>query len=48
MTNHTEQETINLQAALVDIFRFENGKIVEHWDGVPPIPAVSRNRNGSV
>ena len=34
--------------ALVDIFRFEGGKIVEHWDVVQPIPDVSRNSNGIV
>jgi len=34
--------------ALVDIFRFEHGKIVEHWDVVQPIPDVSRNGNGIV
>lgn len=29
--------------AQVDIFRIENGKIVEHWDNVEPVPAVSVN-----
>jgi predicted SnoaL-like aldol condensation-catalyzing enzyme len=32
--------------AMVDIFRFENGKIVEHWDVLQEIPAFSRNENG--
>ena len=31
-----------------DIFRFENGKIAEHWDTVETIPARSewKNQNG--
>ena len=31
--------------AVVDIFRFEKGKIVEHWDVVQPIPEKSANNN---
>ncbi len=29
---------INQDYAQVDIFRIENGKVVEHWDNVEPVP----------
>jgi predicted SnoaL-like aldol condensation-catalyzing enzyme len=31
--------------AVVDIFRIENGKVVEHWDAVQDVPAQSANEN---
>lgn len=32
--------------AVVDIFRIEDGKVVEHWDLIQPIPEKADNPNG--
>jgi predicted SnoaL-like aldol condensation-catalyzing enzyme len=34
--------------AIVDIFRLEDGKLVEHWDVMQDIPGDSLNQNGMV
>ena len=44
--SHVRQKPGDLGAAVVHIFRFENGKIVELWDLGQPIPAESINKNG--
>lgn len=31
--------------ALVDIFRVDDGKIVEHWDVIQPVPEHASNKN---
>jgi predicted SnoaL-like aldol condensation-catalyzing enzyme len=31
--------------SVVDIFRIENGKVVEHWDIIQPIPESADNAN---
>ena len=36
-------EELNQDYAQVDIFRIENGKVVEHWDNVEPVPEVNVN-----
>jgi predicted SnoaL-like aldol condensation-catalyzing enzyme len=40
--NGAEAENI----AVMDIFRVENGKLMEHWDVAHPVPAASKNNNG--
>jgi len=32
--------------AVVDIFRVADGKLVEHWDVIQPVPEESSNTNG--
>lgn len=32
--------------AIFDLFKLENGKIVEHWDAIQEIPESSANANG--
>ena len=42
---HSTQNAQDLGVAVVDIFRIENGKIVEHWDVQQDVPTPTANMN---
>jgi len=43
---HVKFQPEELGLAIVEIFRLEQGKIVEHWDVRQPVPESSANTNG--
>ena len=42
---HAVREPGTRGNAIIDIFKLESGKVVEHWDGVQPIPENPANNN---
>ncbi|APW36342.1 hypothetical protein RD110_03205 [Rhodoferax koreense] len=42
---HAKSFFFGKELATVEIFRVENGKIVEHWDVIQEVPAESANSN---
>lgn len=42
---HARRSSEDRGSAVVDIFRVRDGKIVEHWDVIQPVPEGAANQN---
>jgi len=45
MHSHFVREPNDRGLAVMDIFRLEDGKIIEHWDSIQEVPAETANSN---
>ncbi|MGE0113562.1 MAG: ester cyclase [Steroidobacteraceae bacterium] len=43
---HSLREPNTRGRAIVDIYKMENGKVVEHWDVIQDVPENPKNNNG--
>ncbi len=43
---HRTMNTGERGDAIVDIYRVQDGKIVEHWDVIQPVPETAKHTNG--
>lgn len=46
VVTHSEGEIGGKTNAFFDLFRVEDGKIIEHWDVIQEVPAETANKNG--
>jgi predicted SnoaL-like aldol condensation-catalyzing enzyme len=44
---HSVREPGSRGVAIVDIYRMENGKVVEHWDVIQDVPEEAKTKNGN-
>jgi predicted SnoaL-like aldol condensation-catalyzing enzyme len=42
---HSTNGELDRGQAVIDIFRVQDGRIVEHWDVIQEVPAEAANRN---
>lgn len=42
---HIQKSPTDRGQAVIDLFRLEDGKVVEHWDVIQDIPETAANRN---
>jgi predicted SnoaL-like aldol condensation-catalyzing enzyme len=44
--DHAVREPGTRGLAIVNIYKLEDGKVVEHWDVIQPVPEKAANNNG--